>query len=179
MKISCTIDDRQVQGMLKRAASLLGDMKPLLEIIGQRYEERVLDNFSRQASPEGRPWKKLAQATLAAGLLKRKGFKKNFDLNAKGRKWLAGKKILIGHGDLQDSIHHQADSRRVVIGSGGHIPYGAIHQFGGPAGRQSKRVNIPARPWLAENDGQGLRLARRDQEMILAVIESQLRRELI
>jgi len=175
MQINCTINDRQVQRAFARAAGLVGDMFQLMNRIGQEYEKSVLDNFKSQVSPEGRPWQRLSQATLTAGLVKRKGFKKSGDLKAKGKKWLAGKKILIGRGDLEQAIHYQADKNQVVIGVGGHIPYGAIHQFGGPAGRKSKRVMIPARPYLAENDGTGLRLAARDREMIMRLSEKHIR----
>lgn len=58
---------------------------------------------------------------------------------------LARGKILIDTGRLRRSITYDAKRYSVRIGTG--LVYGAIHQFGGKAGR-GRRVTIPARPYL-------------------------------
>ena len=67
-------------------------------------------------------------------------------------RYLQNKRILWEHGDLEGSIHSQATKDSVVIGTGGHILYDAIHQLGGKAGRGHK-VTIPAREYLGMNQG--------------------------
>ena len=48
-------------------------------------------------------------------------------------------------GQLASSVNTQYDDESVVIGS--NLPYAAIHQLGGQAGK-NKKVEIPARPYL-------------------------------
>jgi phage gpG-like protein len=57
---------------------------------------------------------------------------------------------------------------------GGHIPYAAIHQFGGMAGR-GKKVKIPARPYLAVSRGKEMEFAEKDRVRIMDIIREHLR----
>jgi len=141
--------------------------------IGLFYERSVLENFQAESAPDGTPWERLSATTLQLGLGKRKGFGKRGGLTAKGERYLQGKRILWEHGDLEGSVHSQADQNSVTVGAGGHIPYAAIHQFGGQAGR-GRKVTIPARPYLALNEGDTLALAAKDRQRILEVVESHL-----
>lgn len=174
--ITVAINDKEVRAALDRLAAKVGNLEPVLTKIGLHYEESVKANFDAQKSPDGNAWKPLADATLRKGLHARKGsFTKKGKLSAKGKGYLSGKRILIGAGDLKDMIHSQADATGlVVVGVPENIKYGAIHQFGGPAGR-GKKVNIPARPYLAENEGQEMKLAAKDKKMILEMIEAELK----
>lgn len=52
---------------------------------------------------------------------------------------------LMQRGILAKSVTYRADARSVTIGT--NLVYGAIHHFGGQAGR-NKSVTLPARPWL-------------------------------
>jgi phage gpG-like protein len=104
------------------------------------------------------------------GLAKGKRLKKSGYLAKAGRRYLTNKKILVEHGDLRGSVHYQAERNRVTIGAGGHIPYGGIHQFGGMAGR-GRKARIPARPYLAMNEGNGMRLAEKDRQRIIEILE--------
>lgn len=173
MDISIKIDDKEVQALLSRLQRLVSDMSKPMGQIGAFYERSVLENFKAQASPDGTPWQRLSQATMMLGLGKRKGWKKNGGLSAKGKRYIQGKRILWEHGDLEGAVHHQADSNSVTIGVGGHIPYAAIHQFGGMAGR-GKKVKIPARPYLAVNRGAGMELAEKDRVRIIDIIRQHL-----
>jgi phage virion morphogenesis protein len=173
MDISASIDDQALLGMLNRLRERTGDLTPTMQAIGAFYERRVLENFKAQTSPDGTPWKPLSAMTMHLGLARNKGWKKNGYLSARGTRYLQGKRILWEHGDLEGSIHSQATKDSVTIGTGGHIPYAAIHQFGGQAGR-GRKVTIPARPYLAMNRGAGLELAQQDRTMVIELIRERL-----
>ncbi len=173
MDISVRIDDREVTALLQRLAAKAGNMKPLMTRIGAFYERRVLENFKAESAPDGSAWKPLAQDTMMMGLAKKKGWKRNGGLSARGKQYIQGKRILRESGDLEGSIHFQADSDSVTIGSSGSIPYAAIHQFGGQAGR-GRKVTIPAREYLAMNKGDGLDLAESDRTWILEMIRDEI-----
>ena len=61
----------------------------------------------------------------------------------------------------------------MTIGSSGSIPYAAIQQMGGQAGR-GKKVTIPARPYLAMNSGDGLALAEQDRTWIMNMVREEM-----
>lgn len=164
------VEDREIKAVLARLAAAVADMTPAMHEVGQYYERRVLENFAAQGDPEGRPWPRLSAVTLGLGLAKGKRLKKSGYLAKAGRQYLANKKILVDHGDLRGSVHYQAGRSRVAIGTGGHIPYAGIHQFGGLAGR-GRKVGIPARPYLAVNESGGMRLAERDRQRIIEIVE--------
>lgn len=165
--------------MLDRLAAKVGNMKPVLTRIGALYEARVRDNFQKESAPDGTPWQPLAFDTLMMKLGSKDkkgnpyGFKKNGGLSARGKRYLQGKRILWEHGDLEGSVHFQADNSSVAIGTSGSIPYAAIHQFGGKAGR-GKKVTIPARPYLAMNKAGGMELAEVDRQWIMDLIREEL-----
>ncbi len=192
--IQVTIDDRDVRRVFQALLRFTGNTRPVMEEIGQRYEKSILDNFARERDPEGHPWAKLSAGTLMLRLGGRGGFKpggKNGTgksagyLSAKGARYLQAKKILQEKGHLLQAIHYQATSNSVTIGVGGHIPYAAIHQFGGTIKPKHGKalsfglgpkgaVRIPARPYLAMNEGNGMRLAEKDRRMILEVLHLRL-----
>lgn len=86
------------------------------------------ESFEQQRSPEGVAW---APLSPQYALLKAKLF--------------PGKPILQRQGWLLRSLFRQAKGNVVTVGS--HLPYAAIHQYGGAAGRGGK-AQIPARPFL-------------------------------
>ena len=172
--IIATIEDREVRAALTKLAAKVGTPQRLLDRIGSFYTKSVRENFDAGKSPDGETWKPLAATTMMTGLAAKKGFSKKGGLSAKGKRYLQGKKVLIASHDLMDHVQHQADNAGLVVGvAGGRqaIPYAAIHQFGGFAGR-GRKVKIPARPYLAVNDftGSGMRLADKDKKMILELI---------
>ena len=210
MQLTSKIDDREVTELLRRLKSRVASLKPVMTEIGLYYERRVLENFKAEQSPDGKPWARLSAATIMMKLGQktkkgRYGFNKDGGLSAKGKRYITGKRILWEHGDLEGSIHSQADNNSVTIGTGGHIPYAAVHQFGidetvsmsVPAhlrmiteafGRKTKfpvwvnvkkhsrnvRMTIPARPYLAVNEGEGLTLADKDRDMIVELLTDHL-----
>ncbi|MBU0665356.1 MAG: phage virion morphogenesis protein [Proteobacteria bacterium] len=171
--ISVRIDDKQVQAMLLQLQKRCADMSVPMGQIGAFYERSVLENFKAQAAPDGTPWARLSLTTMMMGLNKKGRIGKKGGLTSKGKGYIQGKRILYEKGDLMESVHHQATRNSVTIGSSGSIPYAAIHQFGGKAGRGLK-VNIPARPYLAMNRGTGMELAEKDRKMILEILKGHL-----
>lgn len=175
MDITGTIDDREITRLLDKIHQRSDNMLPVMTRIGARYERRVLENFANETAPDGSRWEPLAETTLMMGLSRGKGFKKSGGLRVSQKRYLQGKRILWEHGDMSGSVHHQATRDSVVIGAGGSIPYAAIHQKGGKAGR-GRKVTIPAREYLAMNEGDGLALASKDREWILRLLEDEMAR---
>jgi len=164
-----TVEDREIQRTFQSVLHFTGNTRPMMEEIGQKYEARILENFAKESDPEGNKWQKLSAATLLIRLGKGKRTKKSGYLSKAGTRYLTAKMILQEKKHLLQAIHYQADALSVTIGVGEHIPYAAVQQFGGPAGR-GKKVHIPARAYLAMNEGDGMRLAERDQRMIIGVL---------
>jgi len=173
MELTFKINDAEVQAMLARLQARCKDLSKPMGRIGAFYERSVQENFKAQASPDGTPWERLSQTTMMLGLKKKGRIGAKGGLTNKGRKYIQGKRILWEYGDLAGGVHSQATSNSVTIGVGGHIPYAAIHQFGGPAGR-GRKVRIPARPFLAVNRGAGMELAEKDRLRILDIIREHL-----
>ncbi len=183
MNITIKITDSEVKAALQKLSAKVTDMTQCMERIGVYYVKSVHENFDKQQSPDGTPWQKLSATTLMMKLgetrtgkngVSRPYLRKGGALSAKGRKYLQGKRILIESGDLRDSIHHQADSHSVTIGTSG-IPYAHVHQFGTAIAGRGRKTKIPARPYLAVNNGRELELAAKDKKMILAIIEEQFK----
>jgi phage virion morphogenesis protein len=125
-------------------------MQPAFEIAGQVIATSVRKNFIEQGRPE--KWQQLAPATKFNIIGGSKGFKKSGDMRIGAIRKLASRKILIGRGmsgGLMGSINFRAASDNVRVGT--PKVYGAIHQYGGKAGR-GHAVTIPARPYLAIQD---------------------------
>ena len=173
MNISLTLHGQAVRAALAALQERTANLTPVMRSIGMYYEGRVAENFRNQTDPAGNKWQPLASWTIVRGLLARKGIKKSGDLSKRGKTYLAGKRILWEHGDLAGAVHHQAGPTSVIIGVGGHIPYAAIHQFGGQAGR-GKKVTIPARPYLAMNRWGFLELAERDRDRIVGIVQTHI-----
>jgi phage virion morphogenesis protein len=171
METSIVIHDEQVKAVLARLAAKVGDMSPAMHEIGQYYERRVLENFSAESDPEGRPWPRLSAVTLGMGLAKGKRLKKSGHLAKAGRQYLTNKKMLVESGDLRRTVHYQAERNQVIIGAGGEIKYAGVHQFGSLTAGRGRKTRIPARPYLAMNEGTGMRLAEKDRLRIIEIVE--------
>lgn len=103
----------------------LGNLSPAMRDIGKVMVSRTVQGFPT----EGRvgKWAPLAESTRVYKAKKDKT------------------KILTFNRTLNQSIVSRAGATSVEIGNS--LPYGAIHQFGGKAGRGHKSV-IPSRPYL-------------------------------
>ena len=154
--LTVKIDDREVKNLLGRIQKNLGDLTPVMKIIGSTIRASIVRNFEKG----GRPlkWKKHSRLT------ERRRSKNAKILMAQG---LAG--------GLAASINHRAHKKSVEIGT--NKIYGAVHQFGAKKGsfgsvtasikahlRKGVKVkaherkmklpwgDIPARPFLMVQD---------------------------
>ncbi|MCX8018204.1 MAG: phage virion morphogenesis protein, partial [Rhodocyclaceae bacterium] len=82
--------------------------------------------------------------------------------------------ILYQTGDLSESIASRFGRTFAEVGVSGRIPYAAIHQFGGKAGR-GRKVTIPARPFLPATSG-GQWLGHEDRDAVLEILRAALER---
>lgn len=180
---SITIEDKEIKELLSSIRSRFGNLRPVLVEIGEEYTKRVYDRFESETDPDGKKWIPTKVLSNYLGFVgTRKGYKRKQAYTQKGRwraafsRYLDGKKTLHLTGDLRDDIHPQVDDTSVSIGTSGRVRYAAVHQFGGPAGRKSKRVMIPARPYLARNTSTGMELGDSDRRMIIERISAYLAR---
>lgn len=142
--IKIDIDDRALLRGLARLRAQMGNLTPVFADIGE-YLIRETDNrFRDQKAPDGSPWQDLKPATWKR--------KKN-------------RKILTERTRLRGSLAYQAGPDRVEVGT--NVVYGAIHQFGGKAGRGGS-AEIPTRPFLGINDA--------DRREIGEIVQDYLRR---
>jgi len=164
--IRIEIDDREVMDALQRLQRRVGDLTPAMEDIGELLIETTKQRFATSTAPDGRRWAPNSPATILSYLQGKSGAfgKRDGRLTKKGAKLAANKKPLIGETkSLSTQINYRADRASVEIGS--LMPYAAIHQFGGQAGR-GKKVTIPARPFLG--------LSESDKRAVLEIIEEHL-----
>lgn len=139
----------------------LGDSpRPIFDAIGQYGESSTRIRFQKGIGPDGARWKPSARARATGGQT----------LVMKGQ-----------HGGLLGSLTYRADNASAEWGT--NKIYAAIHQEGGvivprtrknlrfavPGGFVStKRVNIPARPYLGVNDEDG----REIQDVVVDVVRA-------
>lgn len=121
VEIHVTIEDQAVKALLAKLAERTGNLTPVMRTIGEIVRESVERNFEEGRSPDGKNWQPSIRALLTGG------------------------KTLIDKAILKNSLNVRASRDRVSVGT--NVIYGAIHQFGGKAGR-GRKVNIPARPYL-------------------------------
>lgn len=119
------VNDRPVLEALGGLLDRLRDMTPAMRHIAEGLRTEVEENFLR----EGRPgWLPLAPSTV----MKRGN----------------AHPILQRSGQLAASVELFYSATEAGVGT--NKVYGAIHQFGGQAGR-GRRTTIPARPFLPVN----------------------------
>lgn len=170
------IDDREIVKALGRLHARADRLAPALKNIGEELLRSTQERFEDQADPDGRPWQELADSTLRAKMLKGVGRGKGQsrkslttqrgNTRAGAIRALVESRILWERGYLAKGIRYQASDRSLRVGT--NRIYGAVHQFGGKAGR-GHRVSLPARPFLG--------ISRSDRERILEVLSDHLRRK--
>lgn len=105
------IDDANVKIALGKFRLSLTQNGELMNDIGASMLLSVRRTFREQGSPAG-SWMPLAPSTIKSN----------------PKKYGAGHKLLIGKGNLLNSIGYQPEPGRVVIGT--NLKYAAVHQFG-------------------------------------------------
>lgn len=148
---------------LTRLGAQMGDLKPVMEQIGDYLVDSTKERFKKGTSPEGVKWAPKSATTLA-----RYGARKSNRVDSRP---------LFGpSGMLSSEIFHEAGPDRLEVGS--NLVYAAVQQFGAKKGQFGaySGVNkkghpfsgvapwgdIPARPFLG--------ISPEDETNILALI---------
>lgn len=122
--------ETQIKSLKKIRKNLSAMIPHILEVVGAYMVASVILNFEEQGKGRPKKWVDNAPST-------------------KARK--KGNLILHESALLKLGIMYEVDEveNKVHVGpSGPALPYSAIHQFGGEAGR-NRSVSIPARQYLA------------------------------
>lgn len=118
--IEINLTGSEVFTLFNRIPQLAGNPSEMLDEVGAYLDSDVTERFTQGQTPEGASWLPSQRALAENG------------------------KTLIDKGLLRDSVTHNVEGNDLHHGV--TEIYGAIHHFGGEAGRKSRRVNIPARP---------------------------------
>ena len=132
-RVSIELDDAAVRAAVTRLIEAVRDPRDAFDEIGSRLAASTIGRFDRETDPDGRPWLKSLRVLAGGG------------------------QTLTLDGGLRRSITHDADRDGVDVGS--NLPYAAIHQLGGRAGR-GRAARIPARPFLGVSSGDGEAILR-------------------
>lgn len=145
MPVSITINDRLVVEFLEELGKKAGNLRGLMDEVGQQMETRVSNRFETESDPSGTPWMQWADSTIAS-----------YPDDGNGR-------ILDRYGQvgMLASLGHQADDSSVTYGFA--QPYAAYHEFG--------TTRMPRRGLLTENPEAGT-LSADDQRAVLETIEA-------
>lgn len=144
--IRISVDLRDLDATLGQRIRRLRNARVMFAEIGEYLLGRTDENFAKEQDPRGNRWESLDERYVERKQQQRKIIK-----------------ILQREGDLRGGINYQATDQSVAIGS--PLPYAAIHQLGGFAGRGS-RTKIAARPYLG--------IGERDRRVIVDIVASYL-----
>ena len=153
------VDDTATLEMLGVLQGRMGNLRPVLSVIGEIGKTSIKRNFevggrySEPGSWKGglQAWMPLSLATLLAG---RKYLRKSGKWRKGAAEALEKRKILIKTGRLMRSITYKATDNQVAIGS--NVVYAAAQNFGLGARSSLKSRRrmpaLPARPYLVLQD---------------------------
>ena len=134
-----TVEDSAFRAKLEKLQASMGNLTPVMSEIGDRLEEKVRQRFETRTDPNGVPWKPWAEST-------RDGYPWP---NAKTKERLkygpGNARLLDRHGDMLDSLNHQADANSVTVGFAND--YAVFHEYG--------TKKMPRRGMLLGNPTQG------------------------
>lgn len=140
-----TVDDGEVMAALEQLRQRLRDMTPVMRAAAQVVRNDAMEAFASSRSPSGETWKPLKAGSILSRAYRHAGRGMRKD-RAGTLARFADAKPLLDTGALRNSVQVVSVGRdEAVIGS--RLPYAAIHQFGGKAGR-GRKASIPARPFL-------------------------------
>lgn len=133
LNLKASYTDFGVSPMMQALVGRYSDLTPLMDDFGQVLENSTVERFETNIAPDGSPWLPSERVLKAQG----------------------SAKILVDKADLRNSITTEPSAREVQVGS--NLPYAAIHQSGGQAGR-NLATYIEPRPYLgiSEEDEQDL-----------------------
>lgn len=133
--ITITFDDAAIQRALKQLSGQIADLTPVMDDIGQTLADNIRLNLGEGRQYDGQPMVPLKQQRP------RQGHRRVSDVPLNDTRQ-----------HIYNRITHQADAHSVAVGMNEEVNIGALHQFGGQAGR-GRKVTIPARPFLPIRDG--------------------------
>lgn len=133
--ITFTLDDAALKAALNRLNDAIEDMTPAMDAIGAALADNIRLNLGDGLQYDGQPMEPLKQPRRRQG----KGRFGDTPLNDTRQ-------------HIYNRITHTADAHSVAVGMNEDVNIGALHQFGGQAGRERK-VTIPARPFLPIKNG--------------------------
>lgn len=146
-----TLDSAAAQAALARLSP--GLLAQLADEVGALVEDQTKRRIAdEKTAPDGTPW--APWSPKYASRLKRPNK-------------LTARSLLVGSGDLRDSIQNLVTGTDVAVGS--NLNYAAIHQFGGDASRGHPA--IPARPYL----GLSIENATEIEDLVLDRVEELLK----
>jgi phage virion morphogenesis protein len=121
-----TLDLAEAQARLARLSAR--DLDVLSYEIGSLIEDQTKRRIAdEKTAPDGTAWAPWSDS---------------YQQSLKRRNRRTARSLLVGEGDLRDSIQNYTSGEEVRVGT--NLVYGAIHQFGGePVG-----MPIPPRPYL-------------------------------
>lgn len=125
--IQAEIDDREARELLNELKRRMGDIRPVLEAVGQIMQSGTQQRFIDQQAPDGTPWAALSPVTIARRRARGNG----------------GVQILRDTGRLMNSISYQVQGESVTVFT--NVEYAGTHQQGDPA------RHIPERPFFGYN----------------------------
>lgn len=136
----------QTQRYVLRIIERGGDLSPVFSDMGEHMVNSTHDNFENSTSPDGEPWAANSEATFAS-MLGASDTNQSGRLNRRGSNRVASKQPLIMNHTLMQSIHYEAASAGVTIGT--NMVYGAMMHYGGTkADYPHLWGDIPARNYL-------------------------------
>jgi len=142
--VTLTGDWTKFSRMLGKTLTKMEHAETLSEAFGEALVASTRQRFETGARPDGTKWDKSKRVIAKGG------------------------QTLVDTGILKNSIGYEATRETVAIGTA--EVYGAIHQFGGQAGR-GKKVTIPERAYLGINDD--------DKEELKGIAEDYIKEGLI
>jgi len=124
IQLTYTIKDRAARELFSRLEG--ANTRPMFDEIGAYLDSEVARRFNDSEDWEGNPLEPSQRALNDGG------------------------KTLVDHGHLRDSYTHNVFPNGKGVEHGSDMPYAAIHQFGGKAGR-NQSVELVARPVMGIN----------------------------
>lgn len=152
-----TIDSNDA-GLIKVINDLIDrqiDLSPALKEIGEDLVESTKGRFDSSTAPDGSQWAENSETTILMYLDQySSNYKKDGGLSSKGEKRLAGKKPLVDHGFLHDTINYDVIDNGQTLLIGSPQKYAAVQQHGATAHEFGSAPwgDIPARPFLGLSD---------------------------
>ena len=133
---SLTLRDEDLGRTLEALARRLGDLRPVMQEIGETLVASAMLTFRAERDPWGQPWRPLSGVTLAR--------------RRQGPRPTASTSILRDTGNLANSFSAQASADGVEVGTA--LVYAATHQFGAKRGQYGRYSQVSRWRKFAEGD---------------------------